>query len=166
MSILVDPNARFKIEFYYEEIYDNDKQIGILILNEFDNIKSDEELKILKSKINYIDWNHFYKFEGIFKVASHDEMSEIREDSSCLNHRNEKAMLRNILFRPKVVSRLCVDWNLVHKNSFGDEVKLPITEDVCRKMYEHILIEIINRWAQKIGAHRKRKIDVESNTKD
>ena len=118
MSILVDPNARFKIEFYYEEIYDNDKQIGILILNEFDNIKSDEELKILKSKINYIDWNHFYKFEGIFKVASHDEMSEIREDSSCLNHRNEKAMLRNILFRPKVVSRLCVDWNLVHKNSF------------------------------------------------
>lgn len=162
MSVLVDENARFKIIFFYENLYENNFQIGVSILKDY-NCNNLNELKKYKNEIE--NDGHIFKnvdiFDATFRPGDHDEMSEIRESASILNHRNEKGMLWLKLFRPKVVSTLCTNWNLMSNevDENGKLVPLKINEINCGKMHEHLLIEVINRWAKKVGAFRNKNIN-------
>jgi hypothetical protein len=153
MGLFVDENARFKIHFFYKDIISKEgEDIGAEILYNFDNFESLEEVYnyIDKNNIN-IDKTHINYFEGYFKPASHKTMSTIREESSVINHRNEKGMLWMRIYRPKVVASLCTKWNAKLQNS--NEIAT-INEKNADALHEHILIEIINRWRNMIGNNR------------
>lgn len=168
MGVLVDVNARFEIKFFYENLYENNEEIGASILKDY-NCKDLAELKKYKKQIE--EDGHIFEnidiFIGIFRPADHDEMSGIREDASIINHRNEKGMLWMKVFRPKVVAKLCTQWNCLsgQVDQEGNPMPLKINEINCGKMHEHILIEIVNRWAKKVGAFRNKNND-NNNIKD
>jgi hypothetical protein len=78
-------------------------------------------------------------------------MTFIREESSVINHINEKAILLLKEFRPRLICSFCYDWNLTDENG----MPLPITREVISKMYESFVIKIIEEWKKATGSKEK-----------
>ena len=126
-----------------------------MVLKEFDVFEDLEEAKSSPKikKVGIISEN-VKMFEGTFRLADYDEMSYIREESTVINQRNAMGMLWMKLYRKMVLARLCVEWNLVEEivgDGESEIVPLQINEETAGRMNEQILVEIVNRWAKKIG---------------
>jgi len=129
MSVIVDRNATFKIEFQYIENKNPDgKIISIDIVDNVENASI---------------------FSGDFVNVSFDMMSEAKEEATVINHINEKSMLRYKIFVPVLLSMVCRTWNLTIDN--GN--KMPIDKNVFSAMHFNFCEEIFKRWCKITKQH-------------
>lgn len=129
MSVIVDRNATFKIEFKYIENKNSDgKVISIDIVDDVETANI---------------------FSGDFINASFDMISEAKEEATVINHINEKSMLRYKIFVPVLLSMVCKSWNLTVEN--GN--KIPIDKNVFSAMHSNFCEEIFKRWCKITKQH-------------
>lgn len=148
MGVLVDKKATFEVSFHYRLISNEDgKTIGVAF--------ADEE-----------GWGggDYLEFKSIWVPATHNEMTFIREESSVINHVNEKAVLLLKEFRPMLICSLCREWNLTDETGYP----LPIVKEAIDNMFETFVIKIIEEWKKATGSPEKIHQDVswEEVTKD
>ena len=153
MSIFVDPNARFELSFYYREIRENGRVVGRFILQDEDAEKV--EVNELGEPID----ETIRVFKGQFRPLSHKEGQVIRQRASAINHRDDKAILNLITYRPILLAAVCTSWNQVEEDEDGNPIldkneqpkPLSISPSVIEAMQEHVIVYIHELWKRKIG---------------
>jgi len=135
MGVLVDKRATFEVSFFYNLVKNGDgKTVGIEILGDEDGAPEG-----------------CLQFKSLWVPATHEEMTFIREESSVINHVNEKAILLLKEFRPRLICSLCRGWNLTD----DEGTPLPITREVISNMFESFVIKIIEEWKKSTGSKEK-----------
>jgi len=135
MGVLVDKSATFEVSFHYRLIKNEEGEtVGVAF--------ADDE-----------GWGggEYIEFKSLWVPATHEEMTFIREESSVINHINEKAILLLKEFRPRLICSFCREWNLTDDEGYP----LPITREVIANMFELFVINIIEGWKKATGVPEK-----------
>lgn len=131
MSIVVDPNVKFNIEFHYNwERNEAGDVIGMHIIRSPEQINEETQ-----------------EFKGVFKSPNYFEMAALREECTIINQVNEKSILVLKEFRIKALAQFCLEWNLAD----GQGQPLPIDERVISAMFEQFVVEAFDLWEKRVG---------------